>query len=82
MAVKISKSDLVAEKLGIIYFCINCVKRISITNDEADYPMSKPIGDENLWIHDETQLRCCYPNQERRLHYAFPRKESRVNDVT
>lgn len=69
----ISDSDLMAEKFGIIHFCINCNKRISITDSELDFPMTHPLWDKNLWIHDKTQLRICYPPEIDIRHYAFPR---------
>lgn len=73
----ISVEDLVAEKFGIIQFCINCQKKISITYSEADFPMAYS-SDRNLWIHDETQLRRCYDGK---LLYAFPRVESRLDGI-
>ena len=78
MDVKISKSDQVAEKFGIIHFCVNCNNRISITQDEADFKMTVPFNDKNLWIHDNSNRRTCYGRQGM---YAFPRKQSLIDGI-
>jgi len=77
MKTRISKNELVAEKFGILRFCINCNKIISITNDEADFKMFN-TPDKNLWIHDETKLRACYAGK---LLYAFPRIGSKQDGI-
>ena len=82
---KISKSDLVAEKLGIITLCKYCHKRIHLEVAERyEYgKLNEPYGDY-IWVH-ETNFTCCGPenltwkelairfSEDRRYKYAVPR---------
>ena len=79
MKYKLTKHDVVAEKFGISKFCVNCNHKIVITFDEADYIMTHPLQDNNLWIHKKTNLRCCFNRDDK--FYAFPRKESKLDGI-